>query len=52
MEKEISLTSGECEIVTRLVTKAIAKEDLHKLEEQDARSVRKKIIDSEVVLKI
>lgn len=52
MEKRITLNAGECEIITRLATKALSEGDLERLEERDAHSVRQKIVKSETVATI
>lgn len=52
MEKQITLTAGECELVSRLTTQAIANGDLQQREGREARRVREKIVEEEIVLKI
>jgi len=52
MEKTITLDQGQCELVTRLATRAIAEGDLQQQEEQDAQAVREKIVNAETILVI
>lgn len=47
MKKEVTLNAGECELVSRLTTQAIANNDLQRQEGEIAESVRKKIVTSE-----